>query len=35
MKGEVFYATAEEECMGCARYSGLKDKCEFCQNFKF
>ena len=33
MKGEIFYATAEEEgCMGGARYSGLKDKCEFCQN---
>ncbi|MCC7571429.1 DUF169 domain-containing protein [Candidatus Micrarchaeota archaeon] len=30
MHGEVFYATAdEEECMGGARHSGLKDKCEF------
>lgn len=35
MKGEVFYATAEEEeCMGGARYSGLKDKCEFPANMQ-
>ena len=33
MHGETFYATAdEEECMGGARYSGLKDPKEFCQN---
>jgi uncharacterized protein (DUF169 family) len=35
MQGEVFYATAEEEeCMGGARYAGLKDKCEFPQNMQ-
>jgi len=35
MKGEIFYATAEEEeCMGSARYSGLKDKCEFPANMQ-
>jgi len=35
MKGEVFYATAEEEeCMGGARYAGLKDKCEFPSNMQ-
>lgn len=35
MHGEVFYATAEEEeCMGGARYSGLKDKCEFPANMQ-
>lgn len=35
MKGEIFYATAEEEeCMGGARYSGLKDKCEFPPNMQ-
>lgn len=35
MKGEIFYATAEEEeCMGGARYSGLKDKCEFPANMQ-
>ncbi|MDI6643544.1 MAG: DUF169 domain-containing protein [Methanobacteriaceae archaeon] len=33
MKGEVFYATAEEEeCLGGARYSGLKDMREFPAN---
>lgn len=35
IKGEIFYATAEEEeCMGGARYSGLKDKCEFPSNMQ-
>jgi uncharacterized protein (DUF169 family) len=35
MKGEIFYATSEEEeCMGGARYSGLKDKCEFPANMQ-
>ena len=35
MHGEVFYATSEEEeCMGGARYSGLKDKCEFPANMQ-
>ncbi|MDI6724097.1 MAG: DUF169 domain-containing protein [Methanobacterium sp.] len=35
MNGEVFYATAEEEeCMGGARYSGLKDKKEFPANMQ-
>jgi uncharacterized protein (DUF169 family) len=35
MKGEIFYATAEEEeCMGGARYSGLKNKCEFPGNMQ-
>lgn len=35
MNGEVFYATAEEEeCMGGAKYSGLKDKCEFPANMQ-
>jgi uncharacterized protein (DUF169 family) len=35
MHGEVFYATAEEEeCMGGARYSGLKNKCEFPANMQ-
>jgi uncharacterized protein (DUF169 family) len=35
MNGEIFYATAEEEeCMGGARYSGLKDKCEFPANMQ-
>jgi uncharacterized protein (DUF169 family) len=35
MHGEIFYATAEEEeCMGGARYAGLKDKCEFPQNMQ-
>lgn len=35
MNGEVFYATAEEEeCMGGARYSGLKNKCEFPANMQ-
>lgn len=35
MHGEIFYATAEEEeCMGGARYSGLKDKCEFPANMQ-
>jgi uncharacterized protein (DUF169 family) len=35
MNGEIFYATAEEEeCMGGARYTGLKDKCEFPQNMQ-
>jgi uncharacterized protein (DUF169 family) len=33
MKGETFYATAEEEgCMGGARYSGLKDIREYPAN---
>ncbi|MBZ2165654.1 DUF169 domain-containing protein [Methanobacterium spitsbergense] len=33
MKGEMFYATAEEEgCMGGARYSGLKDIREYSAN---
>ncbi len=33
MKGEMFYATAEEEeCMGGARYSGLKDMRELPAN---
>jgi uncharacterized protein (DUF169 family) len=33
MNGEIFYATAEEEeCMGGARYSGLKDMREFPAN---
>jgi uncharacterized protein (DUF169 family) len=33
MNGEIFYATAEEEeCMGGARYSGLKDMKEFPAN---
>lgn len=33
MKGEIFYATAEEEgCMGGARYSGLKDIREYPAN---
>lgn len=35
MNGEIFYATAEEEeCMGGARYAGLKDKCEFPANMQ-
>lgn len=35
MNGEIFYATAEEEeCMGGARYSGLKDKCKFPANMQ-
>ncbi len=35
MNGEIFYATAqEEECMGGARYSGLKDKCDFPANMQ-
>ena len=35
MKGETFYATAEEEeCMGGARYAGLKDKSEFPSNMQ-
>ncbi len=35
MQGEVFYATAEEEeCMGGARYTGLRDKREFPQNMQ-
>ncbi len=35
MQGEIFYATSEEEeCMGGARYAGLKDKCEFPQNMQ-
>ncbi|MGZ7043548.1 MAG: DUF169 domain-containing protein [Methanobacterium sp.] len=35
MHGEIFYATAEEEeCMGGARYSGLKDKREFPANMQ-
>ncbi|GAB4310881.1 MAG: DUF169 domain-containing protein [Methanobacteriaceae archaeon] len=33
MKGEIFYATAEEEeCLGGARYSGLKDMHEYPPN---
>ena len=33
MKGEMFYATIEEEgCMGGARYSGLKDMSEYPAN---
>ncbi len=33
MKGEIFYATLEEEaCMGGARYSGLKDMREYPSN---
>ena len=33
MKGEIFYATAEEEgCMGGARYSGFKDIRDFPAN---
>ena len=33
MNGEIFYATVEEEeCMGGARYSGLKDMREFPAN---
>lgn len=33
MKGEIFYATLEEEeCMGGARYSGLKDMRELPTN---
>jgi uncharacterized protein (DUF169 family) len=33
MNGEIFYATLEEEeCMGGARYSGLKDMCEYPAN---
>jgi uncharacterized protein (DUF169 family) len=33
MAGEIFYATLEEEeCMGGARYSGLKDMCEYPAN---
>ncbi|MGZ7047315.1 MAG: DUF169 domain-containing protein [Methanobacterium sp.] len=33
MKGEIFYATLEEEeCMGGARYSGLKDMHDFPAN---
>lgn len=33
MKGEIFYATLEEEeCMGGARYSGLKDMREYPAN---
>lgn len=33
MNGEIFYSTAEEEeCMGGARYSGLKDMREFPAN---
>ena len=33
MNGEIFYATAEEEeCMGGARYSGLKDMREYPAN---
>lgn len=35
MKGEVFYATAdEEECMGGARYTGLRDAKEFPANMR-
>ncbi len=35
MKGEVFYATAdEEECMGGARYTGLRDRSEFPANMR-
>jgi uncharacterized protein (DUF169 family) len=35
MNGEVFYTTAEEEeCMGGARYSGLRDRCEFPANMQ-
>ncbi len=33
MNGEIFYTTIEEEeCMGGARYSGLKDMREFPAN---
>lgn len=33
MKGEIFYSTLEEEeCMGGARYSGLKDMHEYPSN---
>lgn len=33
MNGEVFYSTVEEEeCMGGARYSGLKDMAEYPAN---
>ena len=33
MNGEIFYATLEEEeCMGGARYSGLKDMSEYPAN---
>lgn len=35
MNGETFYATAEEEeCMGGARYSGLKDPKKFPANMQ-
>jgi uncharacterized protein (DUF169 family) len=35
MHGEIFYATSEEEeCMGGARYSGLKDKHDFPANMQ-
>ena len=35
INGEIFYATAEEEeCMGGARYSGLKDQKEFPANMQ-
>jgi len=33
MQGEIFYSTLEEEeCMGGARYSGLKDMAEYPAN---
>jgi len=35
MKGEVFYSTADEEdCMGGARYTGLRDVSEFPANMR-
>lgn len=35
MRGEIFYATAEEEeCMGGLRYSGLKNPKEFPKNMQ-
>lgn len=35
MNGEVFYATRdEEECMGGARYTGLRDPSEFPANMR-
>jgi uncharacterized protein (DUF169 family) len=35
MNGEIFYSTAEEEeCLGGARYSGMKDISEFPANMR-
>src|SRR5512145_2974858 len=35
MNGEIFYSTAEEEeCMGGARYSGMKDISDFPANMR-